>query len=74
MKAILEFDLPDDKEQFDVASKAMDWAILAWDIDQSVRSLLKYHPEKYETGQQALEHIREQLRDFMEERGLQFPA
>jgi len=74
MKAILEFDLPDDKEQFDVASKAMDWAILAWDIDQSVRSLLKYHPEKYETGQQALEHIREQLHDFMEERGLQFPA
>ena len=74
MKAILEFDLPDDKEQFDVAAKAMDWAILSWDIDQSVRSLLKYHPEKYETGQQALEHIREQLRDFMEERGLQFPA
>ena len=74
MKAILEFNLPDDKEEFDAASKGMDWAILAWDIDQSVRSLLKYHPEKYETGQQALEHIREQLRDFMEERGLQFPA
>jgi len=27
MKAILEFELPDDKVEFDAASKAMDWAI-----------------------------------------------
>ncbi len=74
MKAILEFELPEDKEEFDAASKGMDWALLAWDIDQMIRSLLKYHPEEYKTGEQALEHIREELRDFMEERGLQFPA
>mgnify|MGYP000613203036 CR=1 FL=1 len=74
MEAILKFNLPEDKEEFDVASKGMDWALLAWDIDQMIRSLLKYHPEEYKTGEQALEHIKEELRDFMEERGLQFPA
>ena len=41
MEAILKFDLPDDKTEFEVASKAMDWAILAWDIDQYIRNRLK---------------------------------
>ena len=72
MKATLEFNLPKDQEEFNVAVKAMDWALLAWDIDQSLRTLLKYDPEK--TGEQTLEHIKEKLLDIMEERGLQFPA
>jgi len=55
MKAILEFNLPEDAEEFNVASKSMDWALLAWDIDQMIRSLLKYHPDEYKTGEQALE-------------------
>ena len=71
MKAILEFELPEDKEQFDVAAKAMDWALLVWDLDQSIRSLLKYHPEEYD--HKALDHIRDEIHDMMEERGLQFP-
>ena len=29
MKAKLIFNLPEDKEEFDVATKAMDWAIIA---------------------------------------------
>ena len=41
MEAILKFNLPEDKEEFDVASKGMDWALLAWDIDQSIRTLAK---------------------------------
>jgi hypothetical protein len=73
MKAVLEFNLPEDKEQFDVAAKAMDWALLVWDLDQSIRALMKYHPEEYKTGVQALEHIRDDIRDLMEEKGLQFP-
>jgi len=74
MKAILEFNLPEDNEDFDVASRAMSWAILAWDIDQMIRSLLKYHPDEYKTGEQALEHVREEIYNIMEEKGLLFPA
>ena len=50
MKAILEFDLPEDKEWFEAASKAVDWSILAWDIDQYIRNRLKYQTEKLDVS------------------------
>ena len=74
MKANLEYNLPEDQQEFNVAIKGMDWALLAWDIDQSIRSLLKHNPEKYYTGADALEHIRDEIHDMMEAKGLQFPA
>ena len=74
MKAILEFILPEDKTEFDTATKAMDWAILAWEIDQSIRNRLKYQSEKLDTSsaKEELELLRNELRDLMEESGLQF--
>ena len=74
MKAILEFELPDDKVEFDAASKAMDWAILAWDLEQHIRNRLKYQTEKLNTSsaKEELELLRNELRDLMEESGLQF--
>ena len=74
MKAILEFDLPEDEEQFNVASKAMDWSLLAWDIDQHIRNRLKYQTEKLDTSsaKEELEFLRVQLHEMMEENGLQF--
>ena len=71
MEAILKFALPDDKTEFEAATKSMDWAILAWDLDQMVRKLVKYHPEEYDT--KTLDHIREEIHNIMEEKGLQFP-
>tara|TARA_Y100001951_G_C11250655_1_gene246170 strand:+ start:119 stop:349 length:231 start_codon:yes stop_codon:yes gene_type:complete len=75
MKAILEFDLPGDEEQFNVASKAMNWALLAWDIDQHIRNRVKYQTEKLHTSsaKEELESLREELHDIMENNGLQFP-
>ena len=72
MKANLEYNLPEDQEQFNVSSKGMDWALLVWDLDQMVRKLVKYHPEEYDT--KTLDHVREEIHNIMEERGLQFPA
>ena len=74
MEAILKFNLPEDEEQFNVAAKSMDWALLAWDVDQIIRILLKNHSGEYKTGDLALEHIQEEIRDLMEEKGLQFPS
>ena len=74
MEAILKFNLPEDEEQFNVAAKSMDWALLAWDVDQINRILLKNHSGEYKTGDLALEHIQEEIRDLMEEKGLQFPS
>ena len=74
MKAILEFNLPDDKVEFDTASKAMDWAILAWDMEQFIRNRLKYQTEKLETSsaEEELQLLRKELHDLMEDSGLQF--
>ena len=76
MKAILEFDLPEDSEEFEIASKAMDWSILAWDIDQYIRNRLKYQTEKLDTSsaKEELEFLRNQLHEMMEENGLQFAS
>jgi len=76
MKAILEFDLPEDKEEFEAASKAMDWSILAWDIDQSIRNRLKYQEERLQTSsaKEELETLRKELYDLMQDNGLQFPS
>ena len=74
MKAILEFDLPEDKEEFEAASKAMDWSILAWDIDQYIRNRLKYQTEKLDTSsaKEELELLRNELHELMEDNGLRF--
>ena len=69
MKAKLEFDLPEDQEQFNVASKAMDWSLLVWDIDQFIRNKIKYEQDR----DGILQILRNELNFKMEEKGLQFP-
>ena len=70
MKAILEFNLPEDKEEFAVATKAMDWSLLVWDIDQFIRNKIKYEQDR----EGVLQLVRNELNFQMEEKGLQFPA
>ena len=69
MKAILEFNLPEDNEEFEAATKAMDWAILAWDIDQFIRNKIKYEQDR----EGVLQLVRNELNFQMEEKGLQYP-
>ena len=69
MKAILEFNLPEDKEEFDVAAKAMDWALVAWDIDDFIRNKIKYEQDR----DGVLQLVRNELNFQMEEKGLKYP-
>ena len=69
MKAILEFNLPEDQDQFDVATKAMDWSLLVLHIDQFIRNKIKYDQDR----DGALQLVRNELNFQMEEKGLQFP-
>ena len=69
MKAILEFNLPEDKEEFDVSSRGMDWALLAWDIDQFIRNKIKYEQDR----DGVLQLVRNELDFRMEEKGLKYP-
>ena len=69
MKAILEFNLPEDKEEFDVTSRGMDWALLAWDIEQFIRNKIKYEQDR----DGVLQLVRNELNFRMEEKGLKYP-
>ena len=69
MKAELIFNLPEDKEEFDVATKAMDWSLVVWDIDQFIRNKIKYDQDR----DGVLQLVRNELNFKMEEKGLQFP-
>ena len=73
MKAILEFDLPEEEEQFSAANKGMDWALLAWDIDQLLRNKLKYSDLLPNTSAE-LEEIRDTLNEMLTDKGLNYPS
>ena len=72
MKAILEFDLPEDQESFDAANRGIDWALVAWDIDQLLKKKLKYE-EHTRDARKALEDIRKILNDLLIDKGLNYP-
>ena len=68
MKATLEFNLPEDKQDFDLATKGSDWWNVCWDMDQWLRGEMK-HPsgdmsdETYEALQKCREKLRELIHD-----------
>lgn len=75
-KAILEFDLneQDDVEAHKRAVKSLDLVIALWDIDQYLRSLLKYGDECSITEEQhkVLNETREKLHDILREKNISF--
>ena len=73
MKATIEFNLPEDEEQFNAANKGMDWALVAWDIDQLLRKKLKYGNLLPNTRAE-LEEIRDTLNEMLVDRGLTYPS
>ena len=72
MKAILEFNLPEDEEQFNAANKGMEWALVVWDIDQLLRKKLKYGNLLPNTRAE-LEEIRDTLNEMLIDKGLNYP-
>ena len=72
MRATLTFELPEEKCEFDAAVNAMDWSLVAWDLDQKLRGIIKYG-ETYggktiDVGDAEL--IREILHDTLDEHNL----
>jgi len=72
MKAILEFNLPEDQNEFEVASKAMDWALLVCDIQEQIRKWSKYgeHSRPEIAG---MEKILSFIGTEIEDKGLLYP-
>lgn len=75
-KAILEFDLnePDDREAHKRAVKSLDLVLALWDMDQYLRSQIKYGDEIELTDEQftTLDEIKEKLHQILSEYNISF--
>ena len=72
MKAILEFELPEDQNTFDVATRGMDWAGVVWDMDQIMHKKIKYE-ELSDDSIKTIEDLRLTMSDMLINRGLIYP-
>lgn len=72
MKAVLEFNLPEDQDDFELATKGSKWYGVVWNMDQWLRQQYKYMPdEEYsEDRYNAYVEAREKLFVLMQENGI----
>jgi len=69
MKAILEFNLPDDNYQFKKATQGADLSVIISSLDNVLRGYLKYgHP--FKNADEALESIRANLHEDLEDHNI----
>ena len=73
MKATLEFNLTDDQQDFELATKGLKFWSVLWELDQSLRSKTKYASDdlpqdKYD----AYQEIRDELYELMSNNDLSF--
>ena len=60
----------DDKDEYLYAIHGIDFLLCLWDMDQWLRSKIKYSVDLPEGAYKALEEAREELRDIMSSHGV----
>jgi hypothetical protein len=71
MKAVLEFNLPEDQTNFEFASEGSKWWSIIWDMDQWLRSQIKYTPDGITDDElEAFEECRAKLRELIDDYNL----
>lgn len=71
MKATLVYTLPEDKEDFQIAVDGWRWQKVAIDLNQYLRTQLKYESDNYSDSElELLEKIRETLHQTIEDSGV----
>lgn len=66
MKAIIEFSLPEEKHEHEIALKAMDYQLALSDFDEYLRNKIKYEPLK-DDHRELCEEIRTVLHQLTED-------
>ena len=73
MKAILEFNLPEDNQEFELATKGLKFWSVLWELDQSLRTKTKYAPDNLPQDKyDAYQEIRDELRELMSNNNINF--
>ena len=70
MKAILEFDLPEEQVEFNLAVNGNKWSFVAWKVDQELRSKIKYSESITEEQRDIYQEVRNLINEYMMEQGL----
>ena len=73
MKATLEFNLPDDKDEHQYAVHGIDWALALLAADQELRKWEKYGHD-FKSPNDAIVEIRRLIREQCDDRNLSFDA
>ena len=68
MKAILEFNLPDDQQEYELANNALNFWRVLYELDQDLRTKTKYAADdlpqdKYDAYQEVRDNLHELMRD-----------
>ena len=71
MEATLKFNLPEEQPEFDNAVNGTKWSLVAWELDQYLRSKIK-HGELPQEAYDAFEECRDKLYEIKGEYGLVF--
>ena len=71
MKAKLEFNLPEENEEFRIMSNGINWFNVAWELDQYLRSNIR-HGSLPESSYLVYEEVRKKLHDIMIDSNLYF--
>ena len=72
MEAILKFNLPEEQTEFDNAVNGGKWSIVAWELDQHLRSQLKHNDKLTEKQYDTLQEVRDKLWEIVNEYSLNF--
>jgi hypothetical protein len=65
MKAIIEFELPEDNGQYKIHNMASDMYSFIWDLSQHLRSEQKYNDKLTNEQDIYLEQLREKFYEFL---------
>jgi hypothetical protein len=71
-KVTIEFDSIEDKDEMEMCLNGSKWYLLAWELDQYLRGILKYKDNLSEEACFEIEQAREKLHEVMREDGLKF--
>jgi len=66
MKAVFEFNLPEDQHDYDVMNQASKVQSFLWDFSQQLRSWYKYHHD-FKDADDALSQIRDEFYRLLNE-------
>lgn len=69
MKAILQFDLPEDQNDYEIAVQAPKVQSFIWDFSQQLRAWQKYHHD-FKNADDALDQIREEFYRLINEHNI----